>query len=111
MMFVTRGGGFDAVSKRTSRHADVPHVSDERVCIRRCGPEPREDETTTEVVLPGAHTYTLHIRITDLAQGFRTPARGTPEFKELADRVSAALGAELGRVKGYREVVLDGFVQ
>lgn len=38
MMFITQGGGFDSVNKRTSKHIQTPVVTDEKICIRPCGP-------------------------------------------------------------------------
>ncbi|GBP74468.1 DBH-like monooxygenase protein 2 homolog [Eumeta japonica] len=40
MMFVVKGGAFDAVNKRTSKHLQTPVVTESRVCIRPCGPGP-----------------------------------------------------------------------
>ncbi|XP_050356652.1 uncharacterized protein LOC126777614 isoform X5 [Nymphalis io] len=111
MMFVTHGGGFDPVSKRTSKHMKTPYVTEERVCIKPCGPEPDEEEQTTETVLPGTKTYTLLLKITGLADNFRPPAVGSPDFEDLAQKVSTNLAQELSRTKGYQGLTVNGFMQ
>ncbi|CAK1547848.1 unnamed protein product [Leptosia nina] len=108
IMFVPQGGNFDAVNKRTSKHLQVPIVSDDRICIKPCGPE---DEVTTEAAVPGLHTYALLIRITGLADSFRPPAPPSPEYEELAQRVVNSLAAELAKTKGYKDVKVNGFMQ
>ncbi|XP_046972493.1 uncharacterized protein LOC124539236 [Vanessa cardui] len=111
MMFVTHGGGFDPVSKRTSKHMKTPYVTEERVCIKPCGPEPEEEEQTTEVVLPGTKTYSILLKITGLADNFRPPAVGSPDFDDLAEKVSSNLAQELSRTKGYQGLAVNGFMQ
>ncbi|XP_045519064.1 uncharacterized protein LOC123710853 isoform X1 [Pieris brassicae] len=111
LMFVTQGGSYDAVNKRTSKHQQVPIVTDDKICIKPCGPEPIEEEQTTEAVIPGSHTYALLIRITGLADSFRPPAAASPEYEELAQRVVNSLAGELARTKGYKDVKVNGFMQ
>ncbi|XP_039765017.1 uncharacterized protein LOC120637291 isoform X3 [Pararge aegeria] len=112
MMFVTRGGGFDAVNKRTSKHVDVPYVTDERVCIRPCGPEltEEEEEQSTEAA-PGSRSYSILVRMTGLADSFRPPAAGSSDFEDLAKKVADNLAAELSRTKGYQSLTVNGFMQ
>ncbi|XP_037301180.1 uncharacterized protein LOC119191375 [Manduca sexta] len=111
MMWVVQGGGFDAVNKRTSKHLQVPVVSDDRVCIRPCGPEPVEEEVTTEAILPGQSFYTMLVRVTGLADSFHPPAPGSKEYDELSAQVADNVGSTLGRTKGYQGVVVNGFMQ
>ncbi|XP_050669314.1 uncharacterized protein LOC126968369 isoform X3 [Leptidea sinapis] len=111
MMFVTGGGGYDPVNKRMSKHTQVPIVSDDRICIKPCGPEPLEEEQTTEIVLPGSHTYAMLIRITGLADNFKPPAVGSREYEELATQVVDSLAGEFAKIKGYKGIVVNGFMQ
>ncbi|CAK1589864.1 unnamed protein product [Parnassius mnemosyne] len=111
IMFVTQGGGFDPVNKRMSKHQQVPFVTEERVCIKPCGPEPVEEEETTEAVVSGEVAYTMLIRITGLADSFKPPAAGSKEFEELSNQVVDVLGRELSRTKGYKGLVVNGFMQ
>ncbi|CAH0598382.1 unnamed protein product [Chrysodeixis includens] len=111
MMFVSHGGGYDPVNKRTSKHMDTPHVTDERVCIRPCGPEPVEEEVTTEAILPGQASYTLLIRITGLADNFKPPAPNSKEYDELSKQLVDSLAAEIGKNKGYHGLLVNGFMQ
>ncbi|XP_063547174.1 uncharacterized protein LOC134754755 isoform X2 [Cydia strobilella] len=111
MMFIPHGGGFDPVNKRTSKHAQTPIVSENRVCIKPCGPEPAEDEVTTEAIIPGQAAYTMLIRITGLADSFKPPAEGSQEFAELKRQVEDSLIREVSKNKGYRGLQLNGFMQ
>ncbi|XP_045454874.1 uncharacterized protein LOC123664374 [Melitaea cinxia] len=112
MMFVTHGGGFDAASKRTSKHTDIPYVTEDRVCIKPCGPEPTEEEEwTTEKPIPGSKSYAILVKITGLADSFRPPAEGTSDYKDLATKVAESLANELSKTKGYRGLVVNGFMQ
>ncbi|XP_063630295.1 uncharacterized protein LOC134801598 isoform X2 [Cydia splendana] len=111
MMFIPHGGGFDPVNKRTSKHAQTPIVSENRVCIKPCGPEPAEDEVTTEAIIPGQTAYTMLIRITGLADSFKPPAEGSQEFAELKRQVEDSLIREVSKNKGYRGLQLNGFMQ
>ncbi|XP_069356051.1 uncharacterized protein [Maniola hyperantus] len=113
MMFVTHGGGFDAVNKRTSKHVEVPYVTDERVCIKPCGPEPsiEEEEQSTEAQLPGTRSYSLLVRLTGLADSFRPPAAGSADYEDLAKKITDNLAQELSRTKGYQSLTVNGFMQ
>lgn len=111
MMFVSQGGPFDAASKRSSKHLQTPLVSDDRVCIRPCGPEPEEEEITTEPYVPGLSSYTMLVRITGLAENFKSPAQGSKEYEELSRQVADSLSTSLSRLKGYHAILLDGFMQ
>ncbi|XP_073961160.1 uncharacterized protein isoform X2 [Choristoneura fumiferana] len=111
MMFIPHGGGFDPVNKRTSKHAHTPIVSEHRVCIKPCGPEPAEEESTTEAVLPGQTAYTMLIRITGLADSFKTPAPGSQEYEDLKRQVVDSLSKEVANIKGYHGLQLNGFMQ
>ncbi|KAJ2945024.1 hypothetical protein O0L34_g1921 [Tuta absoluta] len=111
MMFITQGGGFDAVNKRTSKHLQTPVVSEEKICIRSCGPEPAEDEITTEPPIPGLTAYTMLIRITGLADSFKPPAEGSKEYEELSQQVADSLRREIAGQKGFHKLKLNSFVQ
>ncbi|XP_075986208.1 DOMON-like domain-containing protein nahoda isoform X1 [Anticarsia gemmatalis] len=111
MMFITQGGGFDPVNKRTSKHMTTPIVTDERVCIKPCGPEPTEEEITTEPILPGQTSYTMFIRITGLADSFKPPAPGSKEYDELSAQVVDNIAGEISRNKGYHGLIVNGFMQ
>ncbi|XP_053620328.1 uncharacterized protein LOC128680882 isoform X1 [Plodia interpunctella] len=111
MMFITHGGNFDPVNKRTSKHLQVPVVTEEKVCIKPCGPEPPEEEVTTEKILPGETAYTILIRITGLAESFKPPSPGSKEYEELSQQVMDNLARELKRSKGYHGLVVNGFMQ
>ncbi|XP_047998582.1 uncharacterized protein LOC125235942 isoform X4 [Leguminivora glycinivorella] len=111
MMFIPHGGGFDPVNKRTSKHAQTPIVSENRVCIKPCGPEPAEDEIATEAIIPGQTAYTMLIRITGLADNFKPPAEGSQEFAELKRQVEDSLIREVSKNKGYQGLQLNGFMQ
>ncbi|KAM3958019.1 LOW QUALITY PROTEIN: DOMON-like domain-containing protein nahoda [Aphomia sociella] len=111
MMFITQGGGFDPVNKRTSKHQQTPVITENRVCIKPCGPEPPEEEITTEAIIPGVSAYTMLIRITGLADSFKPPAAGSKEYEELSQQVVNSFVKELGKNKGYHGLVVNGFMQ
>ncbi|RVE45012.1 hypothetical protein evm_010330 [Chilo suppressalis] len=111
MMFIPQGGNFEPKNKRTSKHLQTPVVSEEKVCIRPCGPEPPEEEITTEPIIPGLSAYTLLIRITGLADNFRPPAAGSREYEDLSKQVVDNLEREIGKNKGYHGMVVNGFMQ
>ncbi|KPJ20098.1 Cell surface glycoprotein 1 [Papilio machaon] len=111
LMFPTQGGGFDPVNKRMSKHQRVPHVTDERVCIRPCGPEPVEEEMTTEAAVPGEVAYAMLVRVRGLAESFRPPAAGSQEYEDLSRQLLDVLGRELANNKGYKALLLNGFMQ
>nr|XP_012552133.2 uncharacterized protein LOC101739898 isoform X3 [Bombyx mori] len=111
LMFVVQGGNFDPVSKKISKHLQTPIVTEEKVCIRPCGPEPVEEESTTEAVLPGQKTYTLLVRLTGLAESFRSPAPGSQEYVDLSKQLVDGLGSQLKNNKGYQGLTLNGLIQ
>ncbi|XP_028170517.1 uncharacterized protein LOC114360136, partial [Ostrinia furnacalis] len=111
MMFITQGGTFEPVNKRTSKHLQTPVISENRVCIKPCGPEPPEEELTTEPAIPGLTAYTMLIRITGLADSFRPPAPGTKEYEELSKQVADSLASEMKSTKGFQGVIVNGFMQ
>ncbi|XP_049881200.1 uncharacterized protein LOC126377502 isoform X3 [Pectinophora gossypiella] len=111
MMFITQGGGFDAVNKRTSKHLTTPIVTEEKICIKACGPEPTEEELSTEPTIPGETAYTMLIRITGLADSFKPPAPGSKEFDDLSQQVADAMRQEIGGTKGFHGLQVNGFMQ
>ncbi|KAL0811063.1 hypothetical protein ABMA28_010340 [Loxostege sticticalis] len=111
MMFITQGGNFEPVNKRTSKHLQTPVISENRVCIKPCGPEPPEDEVTTEPTIPGLSSYIMLIRITGLAESFKPPAPGTKEYEDLSKQVAENLANEIKRNKGFQGVTVNGFMQ
>ncbi|XP_060807673.1 uncharacterized protein LOC106141451 isoform X2 [Amyelois transitella] len=111
MMFVIHGGNFDPVNKRTNKHQVVPVITEDRVCIRPCGPEPAEEEITTEKAVPGETVYTMLIRITGLADSFKPPAAGSKEYEDLSQQVADNLARELKGTKGYHGLAVNGFMQ
>lgn len=51
------------------------------------------------------------IRITGLADSFKTPAPGSQDYEELRKQVVDSLAKEVGKTKGYHGLQLNGFMQ
>ncbi|OWR54530.1 hypothetical protein KGM_206516 [Danaus plexippus plexippus] len=112
MMFVVAGGNFDPANKRMSKHMDTPLVTEERVCIKPCGPEPEEDPfTTLPPPPPGSRSYSLLMKITGLGDSYRTPAVGTAEYDDLKTKITNGFDTTMSGVKGYQGIAINGFMQ
>ncbi|XP_061384791.1 uncharacterized protein LOC116773511 isoform X2 [Danaus plexippus] len=112
MMFVVAGGNFDPTNKRMSKHTDTPLVTEERVCIKPCGPEPEEDPfTTLPPPPPGSRSYSLLMKITGLGDSYRTPAVGTAEYDDLKTKITNGFDTTMSGVKGYQGIAINGFMQ
>ncbi|XP_048508918.1 uncharacterized protein LOC105690351 isoform X2 [Athalia rosae] len=105
MMFPVKGGEFNAVNKKIKKHAIVPLISSDRICIRSCGDEVDEDAPTTPA--PPRFIYDFEVKLTNLGAGFQAPEPNTPEFETISNTIADSFGPSLSKVPGYYGVKLN----
>lgn len=110
MMFPVKGGSFNAVNKRVRKHESIPVVTDERVCIKSCGLDliPANAPTTPA---PNRLAYAVQMKLTNLAEGFEAPKKGSQEYDDLSRIISGSLGGVLGNIPGYHKLDNIAFVK
>lgn len=128
LMFPVKGGQYDAVSKKTRKHATIPAISSRRVCIKSCGigklfgiesfdanfqnidtfliyfSEYEADIVTTEATILGLASYTLKVKIINLAENFNAPKPGTKEYEDLSTQISNSFAGVLNNKPGYHKI-------
>lgn len=104
MMFPVKGGIFNPVNKKIRKHDSVPVVSAERICIRSCGSEEVEEQTTPAP--PRLH-YDIEVKLVNLGDGFVAPAQGSPDFEVISNTISDSFGPVFEKLPGYYQVRLD----
>lgn len=103
MMFITKGGAFNAVNKKIRKHEDVPIVTDNRICIKTCGlGSDVYNEATTPA--PNRLAYAVSMKLINLADGFEAPEKGSQEYEDLSRTIRSALDSVLGSVPGYSKL-------
>nr|ARK19817.1 monooxygenase DBH-like protein [Ampulex compressa] len=103
MMFPVKGGAFNAVNKKIQKHNAVPIVSAEKICIRSCGIEEEEEQST---VAPPRWHYDVEVKLVNLGDGFVAPEEGTPDFEVISNTISDSFGPIFEKLPGYHEVRL-----
>lgn len=110
LMFPVSGGSFNAVNKKTKKHEITPIISDSRICIKSCAKELEQSaEATTPA--PNRLAYEVGVKLNHLAESFKTPARGTTEFNELANQISSSFNGVLSKIPGYYKTDVINFAQ
>lgn len=109
MMFPVVGGRFNAVNKKMSKHEQTPFVTESRVCIKSCGLELLNDPNAPTKKGPAQLAYTVSVKLMNLAESFKSPAKGTPEFDSLASQISNSMAGVLSHIPGYADTDVDSF--
>lgn len=101
LMFLTKGGAFNAVNKKIRKHEDVPIVTDNRVCIKTCGlgSDIYNGEATT--LAPNRLAYAVSMKLINLADSYEAPKKGTQEHDDLSKKIRDALENVLVKIPGY----------
>lgn len=108
LFFPVVGGSFNAVNKKIKKHDQVPLVTPRRVCIKSCGRDiPLPPSATTPE--PNQLAYLVGIKLTNLADSFVAPERGTVEFNNLASQISDSFNAIHRDVPGYFKTEVMNF--
>lgn len=103
MMFLTKGGAFNAVNKKVRKHEDVPIVTDNRICVKTCGlGTDIYNEATTPA--PNRLAYAVSMKLINLADSFKAPKKGSLEYEDLSRTIRSALDSVLGKIPGYSKL-------
>lgn len=109
LVFPNMGGGFHEVNKRIAKHEQVPIVTESRVCIKSCGKELEEQFLATSTVAPDRLIYTVGVKLTNLAQSFEVPKKGSAEFDLLAGKVTESFDGVLRDIPGFNKIDVQRF--
>lgn len=109
LVFPINGGGFHEVNKKIRKHEQTPIVTENRVCIKSCGKELEEQFLATSTVAPDRLIYAVGVKLTNLAQSFEVPKKGTPDFDILAGKVEESFNGVLNDIPGYYKVDVQMF--
>lgn len=101
LMFLTKGGAFNAVNKRILKHLDVPTVTDNRVCIKTCGLGSNIYNADVTTPAPNRLAYAVSMKLINLADSFEAPKKGTQEHDDLSRKIREALENVLVKIPGY----------
>jgi hypothetical protein len=103
LMFLTKGGAFNAVNKKIRKHEDVPIVTDNRICIKTCGlGSDIYNEDTTPA--PNRLAYAVSMKLINLADGFEAPKKGSQEYEDLSRSIRSALDSVLESIPGFSKL-------
>lgn len=109
LVFPINGGRFHEVNKRIDKHDQTPFVTETRVCIKSCGKELEESFLATSTAAPDRLVYAVGVKLTNLAQSFEIPQKGTPEFNVLAGKVEESFNGVLHDIPGYYKIDVQNF--
>lgn len=109
LVFPIQGGGFHEVNKKIRKHEQTPVVTESRVCIKSCGKELEEEFLATSTVAPDRLIYSVGVKLTNLAQSFVVPKKGSPEFDLLAGKVAESFNGVLNDIPGYYKTDVQMF--
>lgn len=107
LMFPVKGGAFNGVNKKIRKHELVPIVTSKRVCIKSCGKDIEHFVETTPA--PDRLVYSTAVKLMHLAESFEAPVKNTPEFNDLANRISDSFNGVLNHIPGYHKTDVTGF--
>lgn len=104
LMFLTKGGAFNAVNKKIRKHENIPVVTDNRVCIKTCGlgSDIYNGDSTTPA--PNRLAYAVSMKLINLADGFEAPKKGSQEYEDLSRTIRSALDGVLVKIPGYMKL-------
>lgn len=63
-----------------------------------------EEVVTTEATIPGLASYTLKVKIINLAENFNAPKPGTKEYEDLSNQISDSFAGILNNKPGYHKI-------
>lgn len=109
LMFPVKGGGFNAVNKKTIKHDQIPVVTDNRICIKSCGKELERQSIAAATPAPNRLAYAVAVKLMNLAESFESPVKGTPEFEALATQITDSFNAVLSTIPGYHKTDITDF--
>lgn len=104
MMFLVKGGAFNAVNKKIRKHEYVPIVTDNRVCIKTCGLDQNVYDTEATTPAPNRLAYAVSMKLINLAEGFEAPKKGSQEYNDLSRTIRSTLDGVLGSIPGYSKL-------
>lgn len=110
LMFPVTGGAFNSVNKKMRKHEQVPVITDTRICVRSCEKELEKilsgSEASNE---PDRLAYAVSVKLMNLAESFQSPVKGSPEFDNLATRISDSISQVLAEIPGYYKTDVNSF--
>lgn len=104
MMFLVKGGAFNAVNKKIRKHEAVPIVTDSRICIKTCGLDQNVYDAEATTPAPNRLAYAVSMKLIHLADGFEAPKRGSQEYDDLSRMIRSTLDGVLGDIPGYSKL-------
>ncbi|XP_032671335.1 uncharacterized protein LOC116844219 isoform X3 [Odontomachus brunneus] len=104
MMFPVKGGTFNPINKKIRKHDAKPVVSSNRICIKSCGLEETEEQSTPAP--PRLH-YDIEVKLVNLGDGFKVPIPSSSDFELISNRISESFGPVFEKLPGYYQVRLD----
>ncbi|XP_067212529.1 uncharacterized protein [Linepithema humile] len=104
MMFPLKGGAFNPINKKIRKHDEIPVVSSERICIKSCGTEELDEQTTPA---PPRLYYDIEVKLVNLGDGFIVPTLDSPDFEIISNSVSESFGPVFEKLPGYYQVRLN----
>lgn len=104
LMFPVNGGSFHAVNKKIKKHGGIPVVTDTRVCIKSCGLASDNYVGPSTTPAPNRLAYAVSVKLTNLADGFEAPQKGTPEYDQISRTIMDNLNGVLSAIPGYHKL-------
>jgi DOMON domain len=104
MMFLTKGGAFNAVNKKIRKHEEVPIVTDNRICIKTCGLDQNVYKPEVTTMAPNRLAYAVSMKLINLADGFEAPKKGSQEYEDLTRTIRSTLDNVLGDIPGFSKL-------
>jgi hypothetical protein len=104
MMFLTKGGAFNAVNKKIKKHEHVPVVTDNRICIKTCGLNSNVYKQEEATPAQSRLAYAVSMKLVNLADGFKTPEVGSQEYNDLSRTIRSTFDNVLAKIPGYSKL-------
>lgn len=104
LVFLTKGGAYNAVNKKIRKHEDIPIVTDNRVCIKTCGLNQNLYNPEATSPAPSRLAYAVSMKLINLADGFQAPKQGSQEYEDLSRTIRSTLDGVLDSIPGYSKV-------
>jgi hypothetical protein len=101
MMFMVKGGSFNAVNKKIRKHEDIPFVTESRICIKTCGLDSSDYTGPATTPAPNRLAYAVSMKLINLADGFEAPKKGSQEYQDLSQTIQNTFNGVLGDIPGY----------
>ncbi|XP_018044703.1 PREDICTED: uncharacterized protein LOC108684748 isoform X3 [Atta colombica] len=104
MMFPVKGGIFNPINKKIRKHDVKPVVSSDRICIKSCGQEEIEDQSTYP---PPRFYYDVEVKLVSLGDGFVIPESDSPDFELISNKISENFEPVFKMLPDYYHVHLN----